>query len=456
MKTLKPVLFGLLAVSTIILLAFTFKPEKKANVAKRLRPIPKGCVFMTVMGEEKSDSFFIYKTPERVEQSMNKGLQWIIQVQNEKGGWGAGSHSRQDILDPLAVNADPATTSMVAMAILRSGTTFTSGAYTAQLKMALNYLMNAVETSSGESPTITTETGTQIQTKLGANIDVILTAQFLTNALDYLGHDANLKSNVKRNLEICVNKIQRSQQGDGSFAGGSWAGVLQSALANNALESAQSAGASVDEKILKRSREYQQGNIDTKSGDVKTERGAGIVLYSVSGSARASAKGARKVEEEMNRAKVSGKLSETAPVSVQNLEAIGFSKDEALEYSTSYEVYQAGKGQAQRDDVMAGFGNNGGEEFLSYLQTGESMIIGKDNSWKNWYDNTSGRLLNIQNDDGSWNGHHCITSPVFCTATCLLILSVNNDVERLEKIGDRKSTRLNSSHERRSRMPSSA
>jgi hypothetical protein len=63
------------------------------------------------------------------------------------------------------------------------------------------------------------------------------------------------------------------------------------------------------------------------------------------------------------------------------------------------------------------------------------MIISKDNSWKNWYDNMSGRMLKIQNNDGSWNGHHCITSPVFCTATCLLILSVNNDVEKLIEQG---------------------
>ena len=106
-----------------------------------------------------------------------------------------------------------------------------------------------------------------------------------------------------------------------------------------------------------------------------------------------------------------------------------------MKFSTAYEVYQSAKVQAQREDVMDGFGSNGGEEFLSYLQTGESMIIGKDDSWKNWYDNTSGRLLNIQNNDGSWNGHHCITSPVFCTATCLLILSVNNDIDQLTKVG---------------------
>ena len=84
---------------------------------------------------------------------------------------------------------------------------------------------------------------------------------------------------------------------------------------------------------------------------------------------------------------------------------------------------------------MNGFGSNGGEEFLSYLQTGESMMIGKDDGWDKWYDNISGRMLKIQNDDGSWSGHHCITSPVFCTATSLLILSITNDADKLMEQG---------------------
>ena len=85
---------------------------------------------------------------------------------------------------------------------------------------------------------------------------------------------------------------------------------------------------------------------------------------------------------------------------------------------------------------MEGFGNNGGEEFLSFLQTGESLIVNQDETWKNWYDDMSGRIIKIQNTDGSWNGHHCITSPVFCTATSLLLLTVENDIAFLSKVGE--------------------
>jgi hypothetical protein len=356
MKTLKMYSVAALLVTALVLLAFAPKEEKR----KATRGIPKGCVFRTVMGEESSDSSFVYKTPYTVFTSVERGLDWIAGAQNPNGGWGAGSHSRQDIMDPHAVQTDPATTAMVAMALLRSGNTLTKGEYSTHLKKALNFLMNATENSPASSFNITDQTGTQIQTKLGANIDVILTSQFFSNILDYLDHDATLKARVKKNLNTCVTKIQRAQDKDGSMSGAGWAGVLQSSFANNALESAQAQGAAVNEEALEKSRDYQKGNYDTKTGDVKTDRGAGIVLYSVSSSSRASAKEARKVQEEMDRATREGRLAKNAPASAENLEKIGFDKDDALKYSTAYEVYQSAKVQAQREDVMDGFGSNGG------------------------------------------------------------------------------------------------
>lgn len=434
MKTLKIPLLTVLAVIMILLIGFTFR---RADHSKKKKPFvpPKGCVFRTVMGEESSLGHFTYKTPENVQLAMNRGLTWIAGAQNNNGGWGSGSHSRQDVLDPHAVSTDPATTAMVAMALLRSGNTLTHGTYSGQLKKALAYLLRAVETSAPSNLNITEQTGTQIQTKLGANIDVILTSQFLSNIMDHVAHNPTLKDRVMKCQNSCVSKIQRAQDINGSIAGSGWAGVLQSSFATNALEAAEVNGATVDRKALEKAREFQKKNYDPKTGDVNTDMGAGIVLYSVTGSARASAKEARRAEEEVKQAKRKGLLSPSAAPSVENLEKIGFGKDEALKYATAYEVYQSAKVQAQRDDVLEGFGNNGGEEFLSYLQTGESLIINKDQTWQSWYDNMSGRILKIQNNDGSWNGHHCITSPVFCTATCLLILSVNNDAEKLIELG---------------------
>jgi Prenyltransferase and squalene oxidase repeat len=437
MTTRKLMLLALTGLGAVgLLLSFSFRTEEKHKSHSTYRSIPKGCVFRTLMGEESSDSSFVYKTDEKVERTIQKALQWISRAQNQNGGWGAGTHQRQDILDPHLVVADPATTSMVAMALLRSGNTYKSGDYHEQLQKALEFILLTVESSPDNSSNITDQTGTQIQVKLGANIDVVLAAQFLTNSLDYLDYDAALKSRVKKSLNTCIRKIQHAQESNGSISGSGWAGVLQSSFASTALESARAHGAQVDKELLKQAQEFQKNNFNSKTGAVNTDLGAGVLLYTVTGATRASAKEARKVKEEIEKAQRDGRLSHNAPATAENLEAIGFDKDDALRYSTAYEVYQAAKVQSQREDVIDGFGSNGGEEFLSYLQTGESMIIGKDDAWKKWFDNTSGRLLHIQNDDGSWSGHHCITSPVFCTATCLLILSVNNDVEKLVKLGD--------------------
>ena len=210
------------------------------------------------MGEESSELNSSYKTPESVQRSIDRGLSWMVQAQNKNGGWGAGSHSRQDVFDPHAVATDPATTAMVSMALLRSGSTLTSGEFSAQLKNGLEYLMNATEHSNRDSYNITDLTGTQIQTKLGQNIDVILTAQFFSNVLEYANHDTNLKKRIEKNLNTCVGKIQRAQDESGNIVGAGWAGVLQSSFATNALESAQANGASVDPKALERSREAQK------------------------------------------------------------------------------------------------------------------------------------------------------------------------------------------------------
>jgi hypothetical protein len=391
---------------------------------------PKGCVFKTSFEGEGLDQGFYYKIPGRVMSSINGGLDWLVEAQHPDGGWGAGYHSKQQVRDPHAVKTDPATTAMVAMAIQRRGNSLKQGKYSRQLRDALEYLLEAVETSDEQSLNITKLTGTQIQSKLGANIDVALTSQFLSNMVTDLDYDPQLKRRVKKAIQVCVDKIEGGQTANGSQKGSGWAGVLQSSFASSALETAQTVGVEVDEEALERSRDYQKGNINPTTNDVVTESAAGIVLYSVSGSTRASAKETAEAKELVKKAKAEGKIK-NEEVTVDNLRKAGVSESKALKYSTAYKVNQSAKRLAQDENVMTGFGNNGGEEFLSYLQTGEGMIMSRDDDWKSWYDKMSGRLLKIQNNDGSWSGHHCITSPVFCTATCLLILSVNNDIDKL-------------------------
>jgi hypothetical protein len=429
MKNKTKILSILLVSAGLVLVSFNL-PIKSKTLASN----EKGCVFMTTFGEESSQGYAAYKLEPSVATSLAQGLDWLANAQLANGGFGAGSHSRQKILDPHAVHADPATTSMVGMALLRSGTTLNKGAYSKELNNLVTFLLTQVEAVSQEEIYITKERNTQIQRKLGANIDAILTAQFFSNLLNKK-LDRKLRKRVKESLDICVGKIEMSTDTQGKIKGAGWAGVLQSGLANSALESAKTAGADVDDEILEKQKAYQKGNFDAATESVKTTDGAGIILYSVSNSVRGTAVDARKAEKAIAKGIKEGKLNEDAKVSTENLRIMGYSVGDASAFNSSFNIYNAAKQKAQEDAVMSGYGNNGGEEFLSFLQTGESLVVNDDNDWKQWYDNTSGRIIKIQNQDGSWNGHHCITSPVFCTATSLLILSIENDIDNLKKIG---------------------
>jgi hypothetical protein len=78
----------------------------------------------------------------------------------------------------------------------------------------------------------------------------------------------------------------------------------------------------------------------------------------------------------------------------------------------------------QLDDkqFIRGFGSNGGEEFLSYMNISEALLAKGGAEWQKWDKRMIENLNNIQNNDGSWSGHHCITGRTFCTSAALLVL----------------------------------
>jgi len=369
--------------------------------------------------------------PQQSPPYLTNALSWLADAQFENGGWGAGSHNRQDILDPKAVQTDPATTALSAMALVRAGSTLKKGEYSDNVQRALMFLLGQVEASPEESSNITTLSGTQPQTKLGSNIDVSLCAQFFTRILHSTGKGTTLEKRVTAGLDKCLRKLQRTQNADGSFSGGTWAGVLQSAMANSALELGMAAGGKVDEKALKRSKEYQQGNLDVTSGEVRTDEAAGVSLYALTGTQRATARDARKTEDVMEEGKRSGLVDDDAEPSVSNLMKAGAPKEEAEKLFKAYTQNEIGRKQLEDEQVLAGFGNNGGEEYLSHMMTSESLVITGGNDWAAWSHKMGPRFQKIQNQNGSWSGHHCITSPVFCTAAVVLAMTADRDAELL-------------------------
>ncbi len=74
---------------------------------------------------------------------------------------------------------------------------------------------------------------------------------------------------------------------------------------------------------------------------------------------------------------------------------------------------------------VAGFGSNGGEEFLSHMNISESLAVNGGDAWRSWDESISQNLNLVQNSDGSWSGCHCITGRTFCTSSALLVLMVD-------------------------------
>jgi hypothetical protein len=363
-----------------------------------------------------------------VRTSINRGLQWTAAAQLPDGGWGAGFHSMQDIRDPHAVKADPATTSLVLLSLLRTGNSLDSGAYSQQVRTATDFLLKQVESWQSNQPRLTTLTGTQPQTKLGNNIDAILTVQFFTTLLKYSAQHP-WKPRIEKALQKCVSRIEKEQDSDGGWKGGGWAPVLQSALADQALESAKDAGLQVDSAVMEKSKSYQKSNFDTATQSALTGKSAGVMLYSLSGTTRSSAKEAKKAKALLDKAKREGKVKVEEQLNETALVQAGATPAEAKQLETAYRINQNTRSQSTREEVMEGFGSNGGEELISYLLTGESILMQGGSEWKQWYDIMSKKIITIQKEDGSWEGHHCITSPVFCTAAALLILSIHNDLD---------------------------
>jgi Squalene-hopene cyclase C-terminal domain len=366
----------------------------------------------------------LFKTPKNIPNYLDKSVEWMVAAQQQNGGWGAGLNSRQEVRDPAAVAVDPATTAFACMALIRVGNTLSEGKYHKNLQKGLEYLLEAVAKTPDDAKNITTLSGTQIQSKLGQNVDVSMTSQFLSHVKP-MAKSNDLDQKVTNSLKKCVKIIENAQQANGSWTASGWAPVLNSAMANSSLELAQSVGISVDTQKLQASQNYQASNISA-TGEVKAADGAGVTLYAASSAQRANGKNAQKVEKMLEDVKLP---AAAAPAEVQKeLEKRGVKKEKAREMSQNYDSYKSAAKQMTDESVLTGFGNNGGEEFLSYMMTSESYVtVGNQPDWDTWHKKMSNLFEKIQNQDGSWNGHHCITSPVFCTAAVVLVLTADRD-----------------------------
>jgi hypothetical protein len=366
---------------------------------------------------------------------VRRGIDWLVKAQHADGGWGAGSHANQNIRDPAAVPSDPATTAFTATAFVKAGHTPLAGEHRDVVIAATRFLVKTVESAEPKDDKITSLTGTQPQRKLGSLIDTAMTAQFLTRVHELMPKNDPLSERIDQALTECVRRLEKTQKTDGSWNdGGGWAPVLQAAMNCSSLELAKAAGRKVDGEKLARARQYQKSNVNAVTGAASSSKSAGVELYAFAGGIRGNAADAFQAQDAIAVAKSEGKLAKNAPVNEENLRIAGQDEETAKKLGEADQQNTAQLRRLDDERLLAGFGNNGGEEFLSYLMTSESLVIAGGGSWTKWNNRMKERLGKVQNGDGSWSGHHCITSPVFCTAAALQVITTERDAEMLKRI----------------------
>lgn len=333
--------------------------------------------------------------------AVEKGTKWLASVQGKDGGWGQDggetSYVRQG--ERLESNGnDVANTAVAAEALLHAGRE-----YREQVQKAVDFILLRVEQSPEEGLAVTNVTSTQIQRKLGPYIDTFLTSKLLAE-LDGTMGDAETNARVRRSLQKCVAKIEKNQLKDGSWnIAGGWAPILGTSIASRSLYMAEAKGVLVSPNAKFKVDEYSHnGMIAVGSGG-----GGGIGAGSTASSVAVDASAGVNLYS-----------------SAQKLEQ--FSRTDGDRLKNQKEI-NAITGQLSDPKFVAGYGSMGGEEFFSYLNISDSLHRTGGAGWVKWNTEIKAKILKLQNEDGTWSGHHCITGRVAVTSAAILTLIADRD-----------------------------
>jgi hypothetical protein len=383
-----------------------------------------------------------------------KGLAWLAAAQQADGGWDQGEIAKNQVRGGESEKSNIADTAMAALALLRSGENFKDSTYAPNLKKAVDFVCTQVEKSTQEGLSITDIRVTRLQSKLGPHIDTFSAALLLAEVRPLMP-EGDGRKRVIAALDKVMDKIEKNQNKDGGFVGANegWAAALCNSVANKALNKAAMNGAKVSDDALAKSQIYA-GKAITSGGVVSAEGSANVELYARAANLQnlqdgdhvnqlrkkdlEDKKGAAAQEAQQAQQQLAAAQAANAPAATTRplQEQLARAQDSVMQAesqlgairvnSENLKVAQAAVVERFNDQkFVAGFGNNGGEEFLSYMNVGESLLVKGGDDFVKWDKAMTENLQRIQNNDGSWSGHHCITGRTFCTSAALLTLMVD-------------------------------
>jgi hypothetical protein len=406
-------------------------PAKASEQAKTSEPAKVSAIKFVPQGTPQGGALHESWKGIPLGDATEKGLKWLISVQGQDGGWGQDGGNEGDSRKGVNLEStgnDLANTSLVCLAILRSGSTMKAGPYSEALRKGVDYVIRNVEAAPAQGLTVTNRQGTQIQRKLGPYIDTFLSTMLLSEIDGAMADDAGQKR-VTANLGKCIAKIEKNQQKDGSWnQGGGWAPIISTSIASRSLYNAQQKGNAVDAACLTKVDEYTRGNWDNEKKQFRANDGAGVELYvaaqSLEQASRAQVATVPAKPVELSVAGKPAPAADPAPKGIAALpEATAAEKAKMAEAeAVAHELRDGATKKLAGASFVAGFGSMGGEEFVSYLNISDSLLRSGGKEWTEWNGKIKERLVKLQNQDGTWAGHHCITGRVACTASAVMTI----------------------------------
>ena len=378
------------------------------------------------------------------EEALGAGLKYLLAQQHSDGGWGQGGGWRQNINknggggrvegpnveDP----SDLGNTCVSLVTLLRAGQSPAQGEHRAAAAQAFDFICRQVEGADQDSLYVTDVRDTQLQVKIGTYVDTFLAGWVLSELKDKVAGEPAEKRRAAA-LDKVVAKIGHNQRDDGSFAGNNgWAAVLSQGLCSRALNAASRSGANVNQEVLGNNQKQNIAGLDVAKGafaaaPLAAPSSAGVPLYREASQLgglieNSKANVARKAaaEKTMADAKAAPEARKKAAQDLLQIDADDKATDAANKAVVS---------KLRDANYTAGFGNNGGEEFLSYMNITEGVHARGGQEWEDWRSKMTKTVCGAQNADGSWAGQHCITGRTFCTATALLTLLVEQEKDNV-------------------------
>lgn len=302
------------------------------------------------------------------EKAVEKATAFIKRTQNRDGSCGVDINQQSDI----------GCTSMCGLALLSQGNTPIEGRQSKELKKMRDFILQ--QTKSMPSDDITSATGTQLQRKIGRHAHSFFAALFLSQIV---GEAPNPEA-TNNGLRKVVDAIVKAQTSNGDWGTTSWAPTLGTVTGWVSLRACDFVGMRVGGAPEKTTQHL----LKTMASSANQSRGWMHDLYK-------NAAGIR-VLYAMKK------------------------ENEAAAKTTFEKVLRL----VTTDNTP--FTQAGGEEFLAFHLITETMLQKGGKDWEKWYPVVRDKLIDVQNRDGSWTGHHCITSRTFCTAAAILVLTSPN------------------------------